>query len=84
MAPPRAADLNLPTGLAFDSAGNVYIADSGNNRVRKVSPDGTITTVAGDGTPAVLSVPSAVAVSPSGVLYIADTDNHRVVKLGGG
>jgi sugar lactone lactonase YvrE len=82
--PATAADLNLPTGLAFDSAGNVYIADSGNNRVRKVSPDGTITTVAGDGTPAVLSVPSAVALSPSGVLYIADTDNHRVVKLGGG
>jgi hypothetical protein len=82
--PATAADLNLPTGLAFDSAGNVYIADSGNNRVRKVSPNGTITTVAGDGTSAVLAAPSAVAVSPSGVLFIADTDNHRVVKLTGG
>jgi len=79
-----AADLNLPTGLAFDSAGNVYIADSGNNRVRKVSPNGTITTVAGDGTSAVLAAPSAVAVSPSGVLFITDTENHRVVKLLGG
>jgi DNA-binding CsgD family transcriptional regulator len=79
-----AADLNLPTGLAFDNAGNVYIADSGNNRVRKVSPDGTITTVAGDGTSAVLARPSAVAVSPSGVLFITDTENHRVVKLLGG
>ena len=81
--PATAADLNLPTGLAFDNAGNVYIADSGNNRVRKVSPDGTITTIAGDGTPGVLAAPSAVAISPSGVLFIADTDNHRVVKLVG-
>ena len=82
--PATAADLNLPTSLAFDGAGNVYIADSGNNRVRRVAPDGTITTVAGDGTPSVLGVPSAVAVSPSGVLFVADTDNHRVVKLLGG
>ena len=82
--PATAADLNLPTGLAFDTAGNVYIADSGNNRVRKVSPNGTITTVAGDGTSAVLAAPSAVAVSPSGVLFISDTDNHRVVKVSGG
>ena len=82
--PATAADLNLPTGLAFDSSGNVYIADSGNNRVRKVSPNGTITTVAGDGTAAVLAAPSAVAVGPSGVLFITDTDNHRVVKLVGG
>ena len=79
--PATAADLNLPTGLAFDAAGNVYIADSGNNRVRKVSPNGTITTVAGDGTSSVLAAPSAVAISPSGVLFITDTDNHRVVKL---
>lgn len=82
--PATAADLKLPTGLAFDNAGNVYIADSGNNRVRRVAPDGTITTIAGDGTPGVLGGPSAVAVSPSGVLFIADTDNHRVVKLVGG
>jgi NHL repeat-containing protein len=82
--PATAAELNLPTGLAFDSAGNVYIADSGNNRVRKVSPAGTITTVAGDGTPGVLAAPSAVAISPSGVLFITDTDNHRIVKVLGG
>jgi len=82
--PATAADLNLPTGLAFDNAGNVYIADSGNNRVRKVSPNGTITTIAGDGTRAVLAAPSAVAISSSGALFIADTDNHRVVKLFGG
>lgn len=82
--PATAADLNLPTGLAFDTAGNVYIADSGNNRVRKVSPDGTITTVAGDGSSAVLASPYGVAVGPGGVLFIADTDNHRVVKLQGG
>jgi sugar lactone lactonase YvrE len=82
--PATAADLNLPTGLAFDNAGNLYIADSGNNRVRKVAPNGTMTTVAGDGTPAVLANPSAVAVSPACVLFITDTDNHRIVKLVGG
>jgi len=77
--PATGAALNLPAGLAFDRAGNLYIADPGNDRVRKVAPDGTITTVAGGADR--LSRPAAVAVGADGGLYIADTGNHRVVKI---
>ncbi len=68
-------------GLAVDSAGNLYIADSGNNRVRKVS-NGVITTVAGN--TVALSSPAGVAVDSSGNLYIADTGNQVVRKVSGG
>jgi sugar lactone lactonase YvrE len=89
------ASLDTPTGVAVDSTGNVYIADSHNHRIRKVS-GGTITTVAGNGAPgfsgdggpavaAQLWLPSAVAVDSAGNLYIADTNNQRIRKvLGGG
>ncbi|MBV9771114.1 MAG: hypothetical protein JOZ32_16195 [Bryobacterales bacterium] len=92
---PTSAQLNLPLGLAFDSSGNLYVADSTNNRVRKIS-GGSITTVAGNGTAgyagdtkaatsAELLYPSAVAVDSSGNLYIADTSNHviRMVSTSG-
>jgi uncharacterized protein (TIGR03437 family) len=92
----KQAQLNTPTGLALDSAGNLYIADSGNNAVRKVSKSGAIATVAGNGsmgysgdggaaTAAALDDPEGVTVDPSGLLYIADTFNNRVrvVSLGG-
>jgi RHS repeat-associated protein len=86
------AKLRSPLGLAVDSAGNLYIADSGNNRVRKVDTSGIITTVAGnagyhyngDGRPAVdasLYGPSGVAVDAAGNLYIADNDNYRIRKV---
>ena len=76
------AELYNPLGMAFDSAGNLYIADSSNHRIREVA-GGTITTVAGNGTAgylgdsaaatsAELDVPSGVAVDSSGNLYIAD------------
>ncbi len=68
-------------GLAVDSAGNLYIADSGNNRIRKVS-NGVITTVAGN--TVTLSSPTGIAVDASGNLYIADTGNHVVRKVSGG
>ena len=90
------AQLNAPMGLALDSAGDLYIADSGNNAVRMVSKGGVITTAAGNGsagfsgdgaaaTSAALQEPEGVAVAPSGLLYIADTFNSRVrvVSLGG-
>ena len=79
-------------GIAADSAGNVYIADSYNSRVRKVSRDGLITTVAGNGKPgfsgdggpavdAQLSSPGALALDPLGNFYIADAPNHRVRRV---
>ena len=75
-------------GVAVDSAGNIYIADTVNDRIRKVS-GGTITTVAGNGsigfsgdggpaTSASLRAPTGVAVDSAGNLYIADTCNHRI------
>jgi uncharacterized protein (TIGR03437 family) len=89
------AQLSSPNGMAFDSSGNLYIADALNQRVRKIS-GGTITTVAGNGTAgfsgdkaaatsAELRYPSGVALDSAGNLYIADTDNHviRMVSTGG-
>lgn len=92
--PATNAQLNNPYGVAVDSAGNLYIADTNNNRVRKVS-NGVITTVAGNGTqgasgdngPAIgaqLTNPSGVAVDLVGNLYIADSNNNRVRKVSNG
>lgn len=83
------AELNGPAGLAVDAAGNLYIADSGNHRIRMLGPSGIVSTIAGTGTAgfsgdggaaaaAELSYPAAVAVDASGNLYIADTGNNRV------
>jgi sugar lactone lactonase YvrE len=86
--PATSATLSYPYGVAVDSSGNVYIADSGNNVVRKVS-GGIINTVAGNGnggysgdghaaTSAMLYYPNDVAVDAAGNLYIADEDNNRI------
>lgn len=83
------APLDLPKGLAADKAGNVYVAEEGGNRVRRISPDGKITTVAGTGqkgysgegglaTQARLNWPRAVAVDPHDNLVIADTLNMAI------
>jgi len=74
------AELNSPRSVAVDSQHNVYIADTGNNSIRKITPGGTITTVAG----VQLSDPEYVAVDSNGSLYIADAGNGRVLKLTSG
>ena len=89
--PATAAQLSSPSGVAVDRDGNLYIADTFNNRVRKVTK-GVITTVAGNGTaglggdggPAInaqLNLPSSVAVDSAGNIYVADTGNSRVRVL---
>ena len=86
--------LNIPTGVSVDSAGNIYIADTGNNRIRKVTA-GTITTLVGTGSPgfsgdggpaidAQLNRPRGVTVDSSGDIYIADTNNNRIRKVTAG
>lgn len=90
--PATAAQLRDPTALALDARGNLYIADTGNHRIRRVAPDGTVTTVAGSGTPgfsgdggpataAALLRPEGVTVDATGNLFIADTGNQRIRKV---
>lgn len=87
------AQISSPQGIAIDSAGNVFIADTGNNRVRKVNTSGTITSVAGNGTygystgdgglatSARLASPSGVAVDSTGNLFIALPPGNRIRKV---
>jgi sugar lactone lactonase YvrE len=86
------AQLSWPTAFAFDAAGNLYIADQQNNRIRKISPTGIISTFAGTGVPgyggdggaainAQLKYPTGVAVDAADNVYIADKDNYRIRKI---
>jgi sugar lactone lactonase YvrE len=88
------AQLNFPTSVAMDSAGTLFIADELNNRIRKVSPDGTIITVAGNGeagfsgdtgpaTDAALNDPLSITLDRRGNLYIAEAGSHRVREVFG-
>jgi sugar lactone lactonase YvrE len=86
-------ELSYPYGVALDASGSLFVADLGNNGIRKVGTDGIITTVAGNGTfgysgdggaatNAALSGPSGVAVDAIGNLFIADWENFRIRKVG--
>jgi uncharacterized protein (TIGR03437 family) len=77
--PASAAELNVPHGIAIDSANNLYVADTGNNEVRKITPSGTISTIAGQ-----LSNPASVAVDSHGSVYVADAGNNRIVEVASG
>ncbi len=87
--------INAPRGVVVDGLGNLYIADTSNNRIRKVNTGGTITTFAGTGTAsfsgdngaatsATIRAPQALTLDSAGNLYIADTTNHRVRKVSTG
>ena len=90
--PAASAQLSTPAGVAVDGQGNVYVADDGDNVVRKILPSGTITTVAGTGvagftgnggpaTSATLNGPTDVVLDAAGNLYIADFGNHVVREV---
>lgn len=90
--PATSASLNSPSGLAIDAHGTIFIADTGNQRIRSITSDGLIHTIAGSGVSgfagdgstadfAAFQNPAAVAVDATGNLYVADSGNNRVRKL---
>ncbi|HEY9722910.1 MAG TPA: hypothetical protein V6D47_12940, partial [Oscillatoriaceae cyanobacterium] len=84
------ASFDLPSGLAFDASGNLYVADQGNNEIRMITPDGVVSTFAGstvagakDGVGAAASFrkPTGVACGKNGDLYVADSGNDTIRQI---
>ena len=87
--PIATAKFDGPYGACFDTVGNMYVADTFNNKIRKISADGIVTTIAGSGegfadgtgTAAMFHYPRGICIDPMGNLYVADENNHRIRKI---
>ncbi|MEJ0088157.1 MAG: hypothetical protein WDM80_00140 [Limisphaerales bacterium] len=89
-----AARFDSPCGLAFDKAGNLYVSDTGNGLIRKITSAGAVTTIAGVAgasgflngavASAQFNAPLGIAVAPNGAVFVADSGNHCIRKISGG